>query len=79
MKWQDVEREVKKIAESVWGVKPESERETGVKLTLYPNQYRSEVETSGSSDIAVAACRQQRRAKSAGVAHPSAEWGRLSL
>lgn len=31
MKWQDVEREVKKIAESVWGVKPESERETGVK------------------------------------------------
>lgn len=48
-------------------------------VTLYPNQYRPEVETSGSSDIAVAACRQQRRAKSAGVAHPSAEWGRLSL
>jgi hypothetical protein len=48
-------------------------------LALYPIQYRLEVETSGSSDSAVAAGRQQRRAKSAGVAHPSEEWGRLSL
>ncbi len=31
--------------------------------TLYPNQYRSEVETPGPSDIA----------------HSSAEWERLSL
>lgn len=49
------------------------------RLTLYPFQYHSEVETSGFSDIAVAACRQQPRANSAGVAHSSAEWGRLSL
>lgn len=30
-------------------------------LTLYPIQYRSEVEISGSVDIAVAGCSQQRQ------------------
>jgi hypothetical protein len=48
-------------------------------LTLDPFQYRPEVEISGSFDIAVSASRQQRRANSAGVAHSSAECGRLSL
>lgn len=48
-------------------------------LTLYQFQYRSEVELSGSSDIADAACKSHRRANSAGVDHASAEWGRLSL
>lgn len=54
MKWQDVEREVKKIAESVWGVKPESERETGVKcdavLRLKPN-YWILIEVSKMDDL----------------------------
>jgi hypothetical protein len=36
-------------------------------LTLSPFQYRSEVELSGSSDIADAACWPHRRANSAGV------------
>ena len=45
------------------------------KLTLYQFQYRSEVETSGFSDIAVAACRQQRRANSAGVTPSSGRSG----
>lgn len=48
-------------------------------LTLSPFQYRSEVELSGSSDFAAAACRRLRRANSAGVDHSSAEWGRFSL
>lgn len=55
MKWQDVEREVKKIAESVWGTKPESERETGVKcdavLRLKPN-YWILIEVSKLDDLA---------------------------
>lgn len=55
MKWQDVEREVKKIAESMWGVKPESERETGVKcdaiLRLKPN-YWILIEVSKLDDLA---------------------------
>lgn len=54
MKWQDVEREVKRIAESVWGVKPESERETGVKcdavLRLKPN-YWILIEVSKLDDL----------------------------
>jgi hypothetical protein len=48
-------------------------------LTLYPIQYRLEVEIPASFEIAVAGCSQQRRANSAGVAQSSAEWGRLSL
>lgn len=48
-------------------------------MTLNPFQYRSEVELSGSSDIAAAACRRLRRANSAGVDHSNAEWGRFSL
>lgn len=55
MKWQDVEQEVKKIAESVWGIKPESERETGVKcdavLRLKPN-YWVLIEVSKMDDLA---------------------------
>jgi hypothetical protein len=49
-------------------------------VNLYPIQYRPEVETAGSSDIAVAACRQQQRANSAGVAHSSADkfWKQLN-
>ena len=48
-------------------------------LTLSPFQYRSEVELSGSSDIAAAACRRLRRANSVGVDQSNAEWGRFSL
>ena len=54
-------------------------KDLDVHVTLYPIQYRSEVEISGSVDIAVAGCSQQRRANSAGVSQSSAEWGRLSL
>jgi len=48
-------------------------------VTLHPIQYRSEVELSGSSDIAAAACRRLRRANSVGVDQSNAEWGRFSL
>jgi hypothetical protein len=48
-------------------------------MTLYPIQYRSEVEISGSSEIFVAGSCLQRRANSAGVVQSSDEWGRLSL
>lgn len=55
MRWQDVEREVKKVAESVWGKKPESARETGVKcdaiLKLKPN-YWILIEVSKLDDLA---------------------------
>jgi hypothetical protein len=39
-------------------------------VTLYPIQYRSEVEMSGSSGIAGAGCSRNRRANRADVAHP---------
>ena len=42
-------------------------------VTLYPIQYRSEVEISGSSEIVVAGSCLQRRANSAGVVQSSDE------
>ena len=40
-----------------------------IPVTLHQIQYRSEAETSGSSNIAAAACRQQQRAS------PATLWG----